>query len=131
MEGLSYDGFVAGVGTGGTITGTGSVLKKHNPAVHIAAIEPADSAVLSGGEPGARDPGDRAGFVPDVLDTKIYNEVIKVTNVDAATPATKRLAMEGRAFGGDFFGSGICCGPAGGQEAGHREECSGDPAGYR
>jgi cysteine synthase len=94
MEGLSIDGFVAGVGTGGTITGTGSVLKKHNPAIHIAAIEPADSAVLSGGEPGAHKiQGIGAGFVPDVLDTKIYNEVIKVTNVDAYA-ATRRLAME-------------------------------------
>jgi len=94
MNGLSIDGFVAGVGTGGTITGIGDVLKKHNPQVHIAAIEPADSAVLSGGEPGPHKiQGIGAGFVPEVLDTKIYDEVIRVTNGDAYT-ATKRLAME-------------------------------------
>lgn len=94
MKGLSIDGFVAGVGTGGTITGVGDVLKKHNPQVYIAAIEPADSAILSGGQPGPHKiQGIGAGFVPDVLDTHIYNEVIRVTNVDAYT-ATKRLAME-------------------------------------
>ncbi len=94
MNGLSIDGFVAGIGTGGTITGVGDALKKHNPQVHIAAIEPADSAVLSGGEPGPHKiQGIGAGFVPEVLDTKIYNEVIRVTNGDAYT-ATKRLAME-------------------------------------
>jgi cysteine synthase A len=94
MNGLSIDGFVAGVGTGGTITGIGDVLKKHNPQIHIAAIEPADSAVLSGGQPGPhRIQGIGAGFVPDVLDTHIYNEVIQVTNEQSYT-ATKRLAME-------------------------------------
>jgi len=94
MEGFSIDGFVAGVGTGGTITGTGSALKRHNPAIHIAAIEPADSAVLSGGEPGAHKiQGIGAGFVPDVLDTSVYDEVIRVANGDAYA-ATRRLAME-------------------------------------
>ncbi len=94
MKGLSIDGFVAGVGTGGTITGVGDVLKKQNPQIHIAAIEPADSAVLSGGEPGPHKiQGIGAGFVPDVLDTRIYDEVIRVTNGDSYA-ATKRLAME-------------------------------------
>jgi len=94
MKGLPIDGFVAGVGTGGTITGVGEVLKKHNPHVHIAAIEPADSAVLSGGAPGPHKiQGIGAGFVPDVLNTRIYNEVIRVTNGDAYT-TTKRLAMK-------------------------------------
>jgi cysteine synthase len=94
MHGLSIDGFVAGIGTGGTITGVGDVLKKHNGEIHIAAIEPADSAILSGGEPGPHKiQGIGAGFVPDVLDTKIYNEVIRVTNADAYA-ATRRLAME-------------------------------------
>ena len=94
MAGLSIDGFVAGVGTGGTITGVGDVLKKHNADIHIAAIEPADSAILSGGEPGPHKiQGIGAGFVPDVLDTKIYNEVIRVSNADAYA-ATRRLAME-------------------------------------
>ncbi len=108
MAGLSIDGFVAGVGTGGTITGVGDVLKKHNAGVHIAAIEPADSAILSGGEPGPHKiQGIGAGFVPDVLDTKIYDEVIKVTNADAYA-ATRRLAMEagllvGISSGAAFF----------------------------
>ncbi|MGD0843684.1 MAG: cysteine synthase A [Geobacteraceae bacterium] len=94
MQGLSIDGFVAGIGTGGTITGVGDVLKKLNPQIHIAAIEPADSAVLSGGEPGPHKiQGIGAGFVPDVLDTKIYDEVIRVSNGDSYA-ATKRLSME-------------------------------------
>ena len=93
MEGLSIDGFVAGVGTGGTITGVGDVLKKHNPQVRIAAVEPADSPILSGGEPGPHKiQGIGAGFVPDVLNTKIYDEVIRVTNEDSYA-TTKRLAM--------------------------------------
>jgi cysteine synthase len=94
MAGLSIDGFVAGIGTGGTITGVGDVLKKHNGEIHIAAIEPADSAILSGGEPGPHKiQGIGAGFVPEVLDTKIYNEVIRISNADAYA-ATRRLAME-------------------------------------
>jgi len=94
MQGLSIDGFVAGIGTGGTITGVGDVLKKLNPQIHIAAIEPADSAVLSGGEPGPHKiQGIGDGFVPDVLDTKIYDEVIRVSNGDSYA-ATKRLSME-------------------------------------
>jgi cysteine synthase A len=93
MAGQSIDAFVAGVGTGGTITGVGEVLRKHNPHVLIAAVEPADSAVLSGGEPGPHKiQGIGAGFVPDVLNTGIYDEIIKVGN-DAAYTATKRLAM--------------------------------------
>jgi cysteine synthase A len=79
------DGFVAGVGTGGTITGVGEVLKERNPAIWIAAIEPAASPVLSGGEPGPHKiAGIGAGFVPGVLNTKIYNEVVRVTDYDAA-----------------------------------------------
>ncbi len=94
MEGLAIDGFVAGVGTGGTITGVGEVLKERHPHIRIAAVEPADSPILSGGEPGPHKiQGIGAGFVPDVLDTKIYDEVIKVTN-DAAYAATRRLAKE-------------------------------------
>ncbi len=93
MAGLSIDAFVAGVGTGGTITGVGEVLRNHNPRIRIAAVEPADSAILSGGEPGPHKiQGIGAGFVPDVLNTKVYDEVVRVTN-DAAYAATKRLAM--------------------------------------
>ena len=78
------DIFVAGVGTGGTVTGTGSYLKAQNPAVKVVAVEPASSPVLSKGTAGAHKiQGIGAGFVPDVLDTKVYDEIIPVTNEDA------------------------------------------------
>ncbi len=78
------DYFVAGVGTGGTITGVGAYLKSKNPAVKVVAVEPATSAVLSTGVAGAHKiQGIGAGFVPDVLDTKVYDEIIPVANEDA------------------------------------------------
>ena len=76
--------FVAGIGTGGTITGTGRFLKEKDPSIWIAGVEPAGSPVLSGGKPGAHDlQGIGAGFVPDALDTSVYNEIITIENEEA------------------------------------------------
>ena len=78
------DIFVAGVGTGGTVTGVGQYLKSRNPSVKVVAVEPKSSAVLSTGVAGPHKiQGIGAGFVPDVLDTKVYDEIIPVTNEDA------------------------------------------------
>ena len=78
------DFFVAGVGTGGTVTGTGEFLKEQNPDVKVVAVEPADSPVLSEGHAGSHKiQGIGAGFVPDVLNTKVYDEIIPVKNEDA------------------------------------------------
>ncbi len=94
MEGLSVDGFVSAVGTGGTITGVGQVLREHNPSVQIVAVEPARSAVLSGGEPGPHKiQGIGAGFVPQVLDTRVFDRVEPVWDEDAWR-MKQRLARE-------------------------------------
>jgi cysteine synthase A len=90
------DWFIAGVGTGGTITGVGEYLKTRNPDVKVAAVEPASSPVLSGGASGPHKiQGIGAGFVPDVLNTKVYDEIIPVTNEDAFELGRKVGRSEG------------------------------------
>lgn len=90
------DLFVAGVGTGGTITGTGSYLKEQNPQVKVVAVEPAASPVLSGGKPGPHGlQGIGAGFVPQVLDTGIYDEIIPVTDEEAYAAGRQMGRREG------------------------------------
>jgi len=104
-SGGRVDIFVAGVGTGGTITGAGRYLRERKRDIHIVAVEPAESAVLSGGQPSPhRQQGIGAGFVPDVLDTNIYDEVVRVSNEDAFT-MTRRLAREEAIFAGISSGS--------------------------
>ena len=88
------DAFVAGVGTGGTITGVGRVLRRHYPQVEIIAVEPAESPVLSGGNPGPHKiQGIGAGFIPDVLDLSLLSSILTVTG-DEAIATTRRLARE-------------------------------------
>jgi len=99
------DAFVAGVGTGGTITGVGEILKKHNKDIRIIAVEPSTSAVLSGCKPGPHKiQGIGAGFIPDVLNRKIIDQIIQVTDNDAFHIA-QRLAKEEGLFVGISAGA--------------------------
>jgi cysteine synthase A len=101
------DAFVAGVGTGGTITGVGEVLRKTNKNIKIFAVEPAASPLLSGGQPGPHAiQGIGANFVPVILNTKIYDEVIPVSNEDAAETARRLAREEGLMVG---ISSGAAC----------------------
>jgi len=90
------DVFVSGIGTGGTITGVSQVLKERKPSLHVVAVEPEDSPILSGGEPGPHKiQGIGAGFVPSVLDTSVYNEVQTISNDDAFATAREVARTEG------------------------------------
>jgi cysteine synthase A len=101
------DVFLAGVGTGGTITGVGEALKAKNPAIRIVAVEPASSSVLSGGKPGRHEiQGIGAGFVPKALNPKVYDEIIKVSSEDALDMA-RRLAREEGIMGGLSTGANV------------------------
>lgn len=101
------DAFIAGIGTGGTISGTGEVLKKAFPNIKIIAVEPAASPVLSGGKPGPHKiQGIGAGFVPDILNTEIYERIIPVEN-DDAFETSRRVAREEGILGGISSGAAI------------------------
>lgn len=105
--GDQLDAFISGIGTGGTITGAGQVLKENYPNIQIVAVEPTDSPVLSGGKPGPHKiQGIGAGFVPDILDTEIYSEIIQVTN-DQSFETARQAAREEGILGGISSGAAI------------------------
>ncbi|RDB32041.1 MULTISPECIES: cysteine synthase A [Exiguobacterium] len=107
FEGLTLDAFIAGIGTGGTITGAGKVLREAFPGIEIIAVEPTDSPVLSGGKPGPHKlQGIGAGFVPSILDTQIYDSVEQVTTEEAFDHA-RRAAKSNGVLGGISSGAAI------------------------
>ncbi|MCJ0915614.1 MULTISPECIES: cysteine synthase A [Mammaliicoccus] len=107
FEGVQIDAFLAGVGTGGTLSGAGKVLKEKYPNIQIVAIEPEASPVLSGGSPGPHKlQGLGAGFVPDTLNTDVYDDVIKVGN-EEAMEMSRKVAKEEGILGGISSGAAI------------------------
>src|SRR5699024_9216937 len=101
------DAFVATAGTGGTITGTGEVLKGHLPELHIAVVEPEGSPVLSGGEPGKHKlVGTSPGFIPSILNTDVYDEIIQIKD-ENAVDMFKRMAREEGIFVGPSAGASV------------------------
>ncbi|MBO3063657.1 cysteine synthase A [Mammaliicoccus fleurettii] len=107
FEGVQVDAFLAGVGTGGTLSGAGKVLKEKYPEIQIVAIEPEASAILSGGNPGPHKlQGLGAGFVPDTLNTDVYDDVIKVGN-EEAMEMSRKVAKEEGILGGISSGAAI------------------------
>ncbi|ASE35249.1 cysteine synthase A [Mammaliicoccus sciuri] len=107
FEGLQIDAFLAGVGTGGTLSGAGKVLKEKYPNIQVVAIEPEASPILSGGSPGPHKlQGLGAGFVPDTLNTDVYDDVIKVGN-EEAMEMSRKVAKEEGILGGISSGAAI------------------------
>jgi cysteine synthase len=107
METIGLDAFISGIGTGGTITGAGGVLKEHFPSIKLYAVEPADSPILAGGTPGPHKiQGIGANFIPEVLNTSIYDEIVHVKNEEAFDYA-RRAAREEGILGGISSGAAI------------------------
>jgi cysteine synthase A len=101
------DVFVSGIGTGGTLTGVGQVLKERKPEVRIVGVEPAESPILNGGAPGPHKiQGIGANFVPDILDRDVYDEIIDV-NIDQAVATARRLGQEEGILGGISSGATV------------------------
>ena len=120
--GGKLDYFVSGVGTGGTITGVGEILKKEIPGVKIVAVEPEDSPVLSGGQPGPHKiQGIGAGFIPEVLNRGIIDEVLRISNANAFAMARKVAKLEGMPVG-ISSGAALTAGIEIGQRPGHESK---------